>query len=157
MYVNATDFSMCWFYILQLAWLGLLLVTIFCFNKILDFLQVRSCHLQTDDFTSFSFWILFFPAELLWISSMLNRSDESSLSSRKFPVHLLCCCWLERSVYFFQIQLISKTCCRTSLVVQWIRICLPVHGTQVKCLVWENSTCLRATKPMCHNYWSSWP
>ena len=31
----------------------------FFFNAILDFLQVRSCHLQTDDFTSFPFWILF--------------------------------------------------------------------------------------------------
>ena len=42
-----------------------------------------------------------------------------------------------------------------SLVVQWTRICLPMQGTWVWSLVWEDSTCLRATKPMCHNYWAS--
>ena len=36
----------------------------------------------------------------------------------------------------------------TSLVAQWIRICLPVQGTWVQSLVWEDSTCRRATKPM---------
>ena len=40
---------------------------------------------------------------------------------------------------------------RTSLVVQWIRICLPMQGTQVQSLVWEDPTRCRATKPMCHN------
>ena len=34
-----------------------------------------------------------------------------------------------------------------------IRIRLPMQGTQVQSLVWEDSTCPRATKPMCHNYW----
>ena len=35
----------------------------------------------------------------------------------------------------------------TSLVVQWIGIRLPVQGTQVWLLVWEESTCRGATKP----------
>ena len=39
-------------------------------------------------------------------------------------------------------------------VVQWLRICLPMQGTQVPSLVWEYPTCRRATKPMGHNYWS---
>ena len=43
---------------------------------------------------------------------------------------------------------------KTSLVAQWIRICLSVHGTQVWCLIWEGSTCHGATKPMNHNYWA---
>ena len=30
---------------------------------------------------------------------------------------------------------------RTSLVVQWLRICLPMHKTQVPSLIWEDSTC----------------
>ena len=30
-------------------------------------------------------------------------------------------------------------------------------GTQVQSLVQEDSTCLRATKPMCHNYWALMP
>ena len=38
----------------------------------------------------------------------------------------------------------SKT--RTSLVVQWMRICLPRQETQVRSLVREDSTCRRATK-----------
>ncbi|XP_059940272.1 craniofacial development protein 1 isoform X2 [Mesoplodon densirostris] len=41
---------------------------------------------------------------------------------------------------------------RTSLVVQWLRIRLPMQGTQVQALVREDPTCCRATKPVCHNY-----
>ena len=40
----------------------------------------------------------------------------------------------------------------TSLVAQWLRICLPMQGTQVRALVQEDPTCRGATKPMCHNY-----
>ena len=40
----------------------------------------------------------------------------------------------------------------SSLVVQWIRMCLPLQGTQVRSLVQEDSTCHGATKPMRHNY-----
>ena len=39
-----------------------------------------------------------------------------------------------------------------SLVVQWIRICLPIQGTQFRSLVWKDPTCRRATKPVHHNY-----
>ena len=40
----------------------------------------------------------------------------------------------------------------TSLVVQWIRIRLPMQGTRVRALVREDPTCRRATKPVRHNY-----
>ena len=40
----------------------------------------------------------------------------------------------------------------TSLVAQWLRICLPMQGTRVQSLVGEDPTCRRATKPMHHNY-----
>ena len=40
----------------------------------------------------------------------------------------------------------------TSLVAQWLRICLPMQGTWVQALVWEDLTCCGATKPMRHNY-----
>ena len=43
---------------------------------------------------------------------------------------------------------------RTSLVVQWIRIHLPMQETQVQSLVQEDSTCRRATGTVCHHYWS---
>ena len=41
---------------------------------------------------------------------------------------------------------------RAFLVAQWLRICLPMQGTQVQALVWEDPTCGRATKPVRHNY-----
>ena len=42
----------------------------------------------------------------------------------------------------------------TSLVVQWLRIHLPMQGTRVQSLVWEDPTCRGATKPVSHNYWA---
>ena len=39
-----------------------------------------------------------------------------------------------------------------SLVAQWLRIHLPMQGTGVRVLVWEDPTCRRATKPVRHNY-----
>ena len=40
----------------------------------------------------------------------------------------------------------------TSLVAQWLRIHLPMQGTQFRALVWEDPTCCGATKPLRHNY-----
>ena len=40
----------------------------------------------------------------------------------------------------------------TSLVAQWLRICLPMQGTRVQSLVQEDPTCRGATKPVSHNY-----
>ena len=45
-----------------------------------------------------------------------------------------------------------KTLLGTSLVVQWLRIRLPIQGTQVRALVQEDPACRRAAKPVCHNY-----
>ena len=42
----------------------------------------------------------------------------------------------------------------TSLVAQWLRIHLPMQGTRVRALVWEDPTCRGATKPVRHNYWA---
>ena len=41
-----------------------------------------------------------------------------------------------------------------SLVAQWLRMCLPMKGTGVWALVWEDPTCHGATRPMSHNYWA---
>ena len=43
---------------------------------------------------------------------------------------------------------------RTSLVVQCLRIRLPMQGTWVWFLVQEDPTCRGATKPVYHNYWA---
>ena len=46
---------------------------------------------------------------------------------------------------------------RTSLMLQWLGILLPVKGIQVQFLVWEDPTGQGATKPMCCNYWACVP
>ena len=35
-------------------------------------------------------------------------------------------------------------------MVQWLRICLPMQGTWVRALVWEDPTCRGATRPVSH-------
>ena len=40
----------------------------------------------------------------------------------------------------------------TSMMVQWLKILLPMQGTWVRALVPEDPTCHRATKPVSHNY-----
>ena len=41
---------------------------------------------------------------------------------------------------------------RTSLVAQWVRICLPVQGTRVQSLIPEDSTCRGAAEPVRHSH-----
>ena len=40
----------------------------------------------------------------------------------------------------------------TSLLVQRLRICLPMQGTWVRSLIQEDPLCHGAAKPMRHNY-----
>ena len=42
--------------------------------------------------------------------------------------------------------------CGASLVALWLGVCLPMQGTRVRALVWEDPTCRGATKPVSHNY-----
>ena len=35
-----------------------------------------------------------------------------------------------------------------------LRICLPMQGTQVQFLVWEDPIYCRTTEPVGHNYWA---
>ena len=39
-----------------------------------------------------------------------------------------------------------------SLVAQWLGIRLPMQGTRVRALVWEDPTCHGAVRPVNHNY-----
>lgn len=43
---------------------------------------------------------------------------------------------------------------RTSLVAQWMGAYLPMQGTPVQALVWQDFTCCRATKPVCRSFWA---
>ena len=54
----------------------------------------------------------------------------------------------------FLYQAKPKVHARASLMVQWIRVCLPMQGIQVQSPVQEDPTCHGATKPMSHNYWT---
>ena len=47
---------------------------------------------------------------------------------------------------------VFKSYAGASLVAQWLRICLPMQGTRVRALVWEDPTCRGATGPVSHNY-----
>ena len=41
-----------------------------------------------------------------------------------------------------------------SLVAQWLRVRLPMRGTRVRALVWEDPTCRGATGPVSHGCWA---
>ena len=49
-------------------------------------------------------------------------------------------------------QLYLESCIGASLVAQWLRIRLPMQGTWVQALVWDDPTYRGATKPVRHNY-----
>ena len=43
---------------------------------------------------------------------------------------------------------------RTSPVIWWLGVCLPMQGTWVESLVLEDSIDQGAAEPVCHSYWS---
>ena len=57
-------------------------------------------------------------------------------------------------VLWYSLLITKKQTVGTSLVAQWWRICLPTQETRNWALIWEDPTCLRATMPVCHNYWA---
>ena len=59
---------------------------------------------------------------------------------------------LGKNETFVFLSLLNKTPFGASLVAQWLRICLPMQGTRVRALVWEDPTCRGATRPVRHNY-----
>ena len=76
---------------------------------------------------------------------------------------LLCCAtetntvlwsnYIPIKIYVFK-KFLKRNQKGTSLMAQWLRICLPMQGTRVRSLVREDTTCHRATKPVRHNYWA---
>ena len=59
---------------------------------------------------------------------------------------------ISRGIGMIQMNLFTKQTHRASPVAQWLRICLPMQGTRVRALVWEDPTCHGATRPVSHNY-----
>ena len=106
-------------------------------------------------------WVL--PPPLVWKGALRERRYESpGLPFRRLPCLPKQTClpshsggqletrgWMMRPslrTLYNQVGHSIYTCFRTFLVVQWLRIQLPVHGTQVQSLVWEDLTYLGATK-----------
>ena len=79
--------------------------------------------------------LMFFIFPVMTASSRLNKKYE------------LLSCLLNRIAMLTQNELPG-----TSLVAQWLGIHMPVQGTQVRCLVREDATCLGVTQPVRHNY-----
>ena len=75
-----------------------------------------------------------------YLKTMVNRVYSKKIKeSRQFSV----CLFVLSS---------KKGGLGVSLVVQRLRIHLLMQGTQVPSLVWEDPTCHRAAKPLCHNW-----
>ena len=57
---------------------------------------------------------------------------------------------IKKYIRLWQIHTLWR--CRTSLVVQWLGVCLPEEGMQFLSLVREDSTCQGPAKTVHHNY-----
>ena len=104
----------------------------------------------------------------LWASSSLCGKKNTSQSFRGFKWNNVCNefgytshtagkSYIVTINSHFQCQLNCsslKSSSWASLVAQWLRIYLPMQGTRVRALVWEDPTCRRATRPVCHNCWA---
>ena len=83
------------------------------------------------------------------LSWQKNKTKQHGILTTEIVTHKFT---LKRISSLVDIEKIFKKLCGASLVMQWLRIRLPMQGTWVRSLVREDPTCLRATKAMRHNY-----
>ena len=103
------------------------------------------------------FLLYFFPLYLLFLASLLlwKISIYLDLLFRLVKLFFRPTAWMSYPKFFQSIiHSKKKIFLGASLVAQWLRICLPMQGTRVRALVWEDPTCRGATKPVRHNYWA---
>ena len=67
-------------------------------------------------------------------------------------MHTICISILRWATNYHKFSSLKKHIYWTFLVVQCLRIHLPMQGTRVQALVWEDPTCRGTTKPVHHNY-----
>ena len=58
----------------------------------------------------------------------------------------------KKQLVSFQGPRLLKNKSKTFLVVQWLRICLPMQRTWIRSLVPEDASCCGTTIPMCYSY-----
>ena len=95
-----------------------------------------------------------------YVCKCINLGGLASLSMIKSKFYRLQ--WRDETKEWNEIGLDVKSytevkkinCLGASLVAQWLRICLPMQGTWVRALVWEDPTCHGPTGPVSHNYWA---
>ena len=83
----------------------------------------------------------------------ISRKDENS-NSKRYMHPIVHSSIIYNSQDMETIQVPINRWLGASLVVQWLRIHLPMQGTWVRALVQEDSTCRGATESMHHNYWA---
>ena len=85
-------------------------------------------------------------------SVISQNGKEHAKESYTHQTHTLCCTAEINTTLEVNYTEIKNNF-RASLVAQWLRIHLPMHGTRVRALVQEDPACHGATKPVHHNYW----
>ena len=86
------------------------------------------------------------------ILNTLKTYQKSKLNKMKGKNHMIISKDTGKAFDRIQHSFIIKMLSWASLVAQWLRICLPMQGTRVRALVWEDPTCHGATGPVSHNY-----
>ena len=76
------------------------------------------------------------------------------MNKLKMKNHMIISIDAEKAFDKIQHSYMIKKLSRASLVAQWLRICLPMQGTRVRAVVWEDPTFRRATRPVSHNCWA---
>ena len=108
-------------------------------------------------FLHYSAIVISYLIYLLFIAMTVYTKFNNKLSSLCFfssiIVIISCSSWLLLKTTLLE-GMLKNDLLGASLVVQWLRIRLPMQGTRVRALVREDPTCHGATGPVSHNYWA---
>ena len=97
---------------------------------------------------------MYFPCKYIfldlenWINPSKNYTSNIKFGQKLFETNLVVqSCHFSKTIF-----LLFKKLFWASLVVQWLRMPLPMQGTWVRALVQEDPTCCRAAKPVYYSY-----
>ena len=81
-----------------------------------------------------------------------NNKKASGIGKKTMKKNTLKCCKkkIPNLESLFQQNCRSKMKMGTSLLAQWLGVRLPIQGTRVRALVWEDPACRGATRPVRH-------